>query len=375
MEDGDGSSGESEAPIMKKLLPQRQTRGRRMGKLVGEAAEADAQFWEQGAFQEDESDEEFEESEDGSSASSSTATDSDIDAPEQEEEEGAGAGGKGGGSGGSKRAREEVEGDEKKKGGRAYLDPALRASSSWGGSMGSIAAAAAAATAAAKARATRAAAAASKRTRSGEDGGGDASSVDEGTSRSLRASTQSRSGDSKAASSAASAAAAAASAASGAGTAQAVPKPTQAEVLTEAAHTAIENLRLLEGQIKIDKARSEREAAEAAAGRGKGHILPASLPTLRFLSRRGAADTITFTNVDEVPRPGVSGEAAPAKPPPRTCVISGRPAKYFDPLTGQPYATVDAFRALRARHAQLVAAAAAAASGAPSPAVAPAQAL
>lgn len=46
-------------------------------------------------------------------------------------------------------------------------------------------------------------------------------------------------------------------------------------------------------------------------------------------------------------------------PPPRNsddlpsnkCVITGLPAKYRDPETGQPYATVEAFKEIRARAA------------------------
>lgn len=43
----------------KKALPQRSTRGTRRTQLVGEAVEADEEFWNQDAFHEDESDEEF----------------------------------------------------------------------------------------------------------------------------------------------------------------------------------------------------------------------------------------------------------------------------------------------------------------------------
>ena len=32
------------------------------------------------------------------------------------------------------------------------------------------------------------------------------------------------------------------------------------------------------------------------------------------------------------------------------CVISGLPAKYRDPVSGQPYANIEAFRALRKLH-------------------------
>jgi hypothetical protein len=38
---------------------------------------------------------------------------------------------------------------------------------------------------------------------------------------------------------------------------------------------------------------------------------------------------------------------------PAVCVITNQPAKYFDPLTQCPYATIDAFKQLRARYAQV----------------------
>ena len=43
----------------KRALPKRSTRGTRRTELVGEAEEADEEFWNQEAFHEDESDEEF----------------------------------------------------------------------------------------------------------------------------------------------------------------------------------------------------------------------------------------------------------------------------------------------------------------------------
>ncbi len=66
-----------------------------------------------------------------------------------------------------------------------------------------------------------------------------------------------------------------------------------------------------------------------------------------------------------MPALGVGG-GAPLRPLERRCAVTGRPAKYLDPLTGEPYATLEAFKALRARHAlhSSSAAAAAAASSA-----------
>ena len=182
-----------------------------------------------------------------------------------------------------------------------------------------------------------------------EDGGGGGGGGGGEGGRSFRASTQNRSGESKASQAAStSASEARSSQGQGVGNAPAPhPKPTQSEVLTEAAHTAIENLRLLEGQLKIEQARAEREAAEAAAGRGKGHTFPPDLPIVRFHSRRGASDTLTFTCVDAVPPLGVGSSAPPPKPLDKRCPVSGKVAKYFDPLTRHYYHSLVEFKVLR----------------------------
>ncbi|CAI5486506.1 unnamed protein product [Closterium sp. Naga37s-1] len=67
-------------------------------------------------------------------------------------------------------------------------------------------------------------------------------------------------------------------------------------------------------------------------------------PQIRFHSKDGK-NTLEFTKVAAVP-PEINAKAPsyPAKP---TCVITGLPAKYRDPLTGQPYATIKAFKAIR----------------------------
>ena len=59
---------------------------------------------------------------------------------------------------------------------------------------------------------------------------------------------------------------------------------------------------------------------------------------------------ITFTETDELP----AAIQYPSKPVlrPKLCIITGKPAKYKDPLTGQPYATVEAFKVIRSRLAK-----------------------
>ena len=58
-DDDDDEEEEEEAEPERKVLPVRTTRQKRTTALVGEAAEADAEFWNQKAFADASSDEEF----------------------------------------------------------------------------------------------------------------------------------------------------------------------------------------------------------------------------------------------------------------------------------------------------------------------------
>jgi hypothetical protein len=77
------------------------------------------------------------------------------------------------------------------------------------------------------------------------------------------------------------------------------PKPTQMQVLVEAAHTTIENERVLASLLRIESERQARDALEL--GGSKGHSFPPGIPILRAHSRRGYPDTLTFTEVDTFP--------------------------------------------------------------------------
>lgn len=97
---------------------------------------------------------------------------------------------------------------------------------------------------------------------------------------------------------------------------------------------------------------------------------------IRFSSRRGTYNTITFSQVEVMP-PILSGNLAPPSTGPQVsargdqfelrrgfesqlhcfllftaqkCVITGLPAKYRDPATMLPYATIEAFREIRRRY-------------------------
>jgi hypothetical protein len=129
---------------------------------------------------------------------------------------------------------------------------------------------------------------------------------------------------------------------------------TQADRMTAAAATALSNTRALEheeaalvqqsaartaGVNKVIRRRRSAPAADATAQRARYVSTPATIRDA------GAAHVIVM--------PG--GELPPsleptAKPEPLRCCISGKPAKYVDPVTRQPYADLAAFRTLRKRH-------------------------
>eukprot|EP01032_Pedospumella_encystans_P020203 gene20203-22956_t len=74
---------------------------------------------------------------------------------------------------------------------------------------------------------------------------------------------------------------------------------------------------------------------------------------IRHASRRGTYNTVTFSMVEAMPAilrdtPAPFDAAAHKKS--QTCVVTGLPAKYRDPLTMLPYATLDAFREIRRRY-------------------------
>eukprot|EP00742_Colponemidia_sp_Colp-10_P011900 GILJ01013290.1.p1 GENE.GILJ01013290.1~~GILJ01013290.1.p1 ORF type:complete len:675 (+),score=167.54 GILJ01013290.1:30-2027(+) len=80
-DDNDEEDGEEEEVLQKKELPQRGTRGQRMNVLVGEAAEQDEAFWTHEDMLDAEHDDEYE-----ASTEEEDEIDSDFDAPEEEEQ-------------------------------------------------------------------------------------------------------------------------------------------------------------------------------------------------------------------------------------------------------------------------------------------------
>lgn len=70
---------------------------------------------------------------------------------------------------------------------------------------------------------------------------------------------------------------------------------------------------------------------------------------IRYHSKKGELDTITYTNIDNLP--DLFKRLKPPPIPEKLCVITGLPAKYFDPKTKRPYANLEAFKELRRRYA------------------------
>ena len=115
---------------------------------------------------------------------------------------------------------------------------------------------------------------------------------------------------------------------------------TQRELLEDALQTESDNIKWLENQKLVDDQRAAGEKP-VKAKRTEGCI--------RHLSRRGTYGTITFSDTDSMP--AIFSLPAPKPIVKRPCVITGLPAKYLDPQSGQPYATIAAFKEIRRRAA------------------------
>jgi len=112
---------------------------------------------------------------------------------------------------------------------------------------------------------------------------------------------------------------------------------TQAEILAEAATTEVRNLADLERMLRME------EATKKKAERVKTHFNGA---VIRIKSS-GPVTTMELRFGARLPPP--LGAKAPKATPAARCVVTGKPAKYRDPLTGQPYLDASAFKELRRR--------------------------
>jgi len=120
-------------------------------------------------------------------------------------------------------------------------------------------------------------------------------------------------------------------------------KYTQKELLLEALDTELQNQKWLDSQ-KFDNYNMDNNNTN-----NSNNMLNTSNNFIKYHSRRGSLDTITFSNVEDIPLILRLNQSNLPKRRARICSITGLPARYFDPVTEQPYANVDAFKELRRR--------------------------
>lgn len=114
---------------------------------------------------------------------------------------------------------------------------------------------------------------------------------------------------------------------------------TQAELLAEAAHTEIENMKSLETMVAQEEEVKKRATAK------KGKYMG---PMLRFSSKCIDGEAVTSLEVmNMLVPPELRGRRAPTPSAPVLCAVTGRPACYQDPQSGLPYADLPAFTQLR----------------------------
>ena len=312
MSDEDSDSSESSvqsdvsdvlAPPTTKALPSRSTRGRRMGTLVGEEAEADESFWGQDAWNADDSDFDME-----GEKEQKDKFDSDFNDTEDSDNEVFDA------DGVDQRRNVDNDGAGAKRR-SAYREPAAYKRRRAGG-VGSSSATRSAP------RTPRLSAAEALRVAEQRRGSLRRSTASKRREREVREEKQ----------------AAAPRRAKQVAVQRAVARYTQDELLDQAVTAETDNLRALERMRRAESA-TKRDKRLHSTVQGSSRIM--------YHSKRGCADTITFTGSAF---PAVFTQPPPRRPERTICAVTGAPARYRDPVTGQPYATLAAFKELRRLH-------------------------
>ncbi|EFJ14379.1 hypothetical protein SELMODRAFT_446016 [Selaginella moellendorffii] len=114
-------------------------------------------------------------------------------------------------------------------------------------------------------------------------------------------------------------------------------KMSQEDMLLEAAQTEVINLQSLERMLAREEEVKKKAIIQKTVYNG---------PQVRFISK-GGYNVLEFTKVSTLPS-AINSKAKPY-PEKALCVVTGQPARYKDPKTGQPYATKEAFKILRER--------------------------
>ena len=149
---------------------------------------------------------------------------------------------------------------------------------------------------------------------------------------------------------------------------------TQAELLEEAKLTEIENLRSLEAFVRLEEEKKKTTSRRKVVSGPTVRYLSMTMPLVSEKDGSEIVDTSLSNAIDISNDPPKIGsnlhysrnfvefsdattieEIFPRKVSPRIprrhfCPITGQVAKYFDPVTQTPYATVEAFKALRGRY-------------------------
>jgi len=120
---------------------------------------------------------------------------------------------------------------------------------------------------------------------------------------------------------------------------------TQEELLEEAKITEYWNLLDLERLLTLEAEMKKK------APTGKKKYDGPSLVYRSSAKEDAGAPVVALARGAEVPELLRQPKPTPAKP--NVCVITGLTAKYKDPLTGMPYATIEAFKEVRARYPPL----------------------
>jgi len=118
-------------------------------------------------------------------------------------------------------------------------------------------------------------------------------------------------------------------------------KLTQEELLEEAKETEYWNLLDLERLLTLEAEMKKKAPTTSKKYEGPSVIYRSSAKV------DGGATVIELARGAETPELLRSVKPVPAKP--TVCVITGQPAKYKDPVTGMPYATLEAFKEVRKR--------------------------
>lgn len=117
---------------------------------------------------------------------------------------------------------------------------------------------------------------------------------------------------------------------------------TQEELLEEAKETEYWNLLDLERLLTLEAEMKKKPSTDKKKYEGPSIVHRSSIKLNEGVT------VVELARGAETPMPLRQDAPTPQKP--NVCVITGQPAKYKDPLTGMPYATLEAFKEVRKRY-------------------------